>query len=200
MLEYFYHKFVHSKHPSDVLKKRHAGTLWQNTFCQSYLAHLFLVLRTFECPNLLHYSLFLHLKQIAPPKLAAIIKSFSSLGACRKSAERQSEEKQKTLKTCPGGAQEYTHGEGIVCRGHPKKIATQDIPNYATVIGSLEKIQQGDVFAKPGIHVMLFKEFANEKKTEVIIIDSTRSTGKVSQRVENVALLFEQGYQIYRKL
>jgi len=41
----------------------------------------------------------LHLRQIAPPTLTTIIKSFSSLGACRKNAERQSEEKEKTLKT-----------------------------------------------------------------------------------------------------
>jgi len=60
--------------------------------------------------------LFLHLKQIAPPALTAIIKSFFSLGACRKSAEHQSEEKEKTLKTCPGGAPKYTHREGIVKR------------------------------------------------------------------------------------
>jgi len=36
--------------------------------------------------------LCLHLKQIAPPKITAIIKSFSTLGACRKSAERHIEE------------------------------------------------------------------------------------------------------------
>ena len=81
----------------------------------------------------------------------------------------------------------------------PKKIATRDIPEYATVIDSLDAIQQGDIFAKPGSHVMFFKEFVNAERTEVIIIDATRSTGKVSQRIENVAQLFENGYQIYRK-
>ena len=60
--------------------------------------------------------LFLHLKQIAPPTLTAIIKSFFSLGACRKSAERQSEEKEKTFGTCLGGETKYTHKEGIVKR------------------------------------------------------------------------------------
>ena len=70
---------------------------------------------------------------------------------------------------------------------------------YATVVENPEEIQQGDVFAKVGSHVMFFKEFANTEKTEVIIIDSTRSTGKVSVRTENVAQLFEKGYQIYRK-
>lgn len=86
-----------------------------------------------------------------------------------------------------------------VCWGLPKKIATRDIPKYATVIETLEEIQQGDVFAKVGSHVMFFKEFANAEKTDVIIIDATRSTGKVSQRTENVLQLFETGYKIYRK-
>ena len=39
----------------------------------------------------------------------------------------------------------------------------------------------------------------DSEKSEVIIIDATRSTGKVSVRTENVAQLFEKGYQIYRK-
>lgn len=63
----------------------------------------------------------------------------------------------------------------------------------------MDEIRQGDVFAKIGSHVMFFKEFADAQKTEVIIIDATRSTGKVSQRTLNVAELFEEGYQIYRK-
>ena len=86
-----------------------------------------------------------------------------------------------------------------VCWGLPKKIATRDIPEYATVVESLDEIKHGDVFAKVGSHVMFFKEFANEEKTEVIIIDSTRSTGKVSVRTENVAQLFDNGYKIFRK-
>ena len=45
---------------------------------------------------------------------------------------------------------------------------------------------------------MFFKEFADAEKSEVIIIDATRSTGKVSQRIENVAQLFEKGYKIKR--
>ena len=86
-----------------------------------------------------------------------------------------------------------------VCWGLPKKIATRDIPEYATVIENPEDVRQGDVFAKVGSHVMFFKEFADAEKTEVIIIDATRSTGKVSVRAENVAQLFESGYKIYRK-
>ena len=86
-----------------------------------------------------------------------------------------------------------------VCWGLPKKIATRDIPEYATVVTNLEDIRQGDVFAKPGSHVMFFKEFADDEMKEVTIIDATRSTGKVSQRTENVLQLFKKGYKIYRK-
>ena len=86
-----------------------------------------------------------------------------------------------------------------ICWDLPKKIATRDIPDYATAIDNLDDIKQGDVFAKIGSHVMFFKEFADAEKSEVIIIDATRSTGKVSVRTENVAQLFEKGYKIYRK-
>ena len=50
-----------------------------------------------------------------------------------------------------------------------------------------------------GRDVMLFPEFADASKREVVIVDATRSTGKVSQRTENVAELFAKGYAIYRK-
>lgn len=85
-----------------------------------------------------------------------------------------------------------------VCWELPKKISTKDIPEYATVI-KIDEIRQGDIFAKIGSHVMFFKEFADSEKAEVIIIDATRSTGKVSQRKENVAELLSNGYEIYRK-
>lgn len=86
-----------------------------------------------------------------------------------------------------------------VCWELPKKIATRDIPNVAVKLASLEEIRQGDVFAKIGSHVMLFKEFADIEKTVVTIIDATRSTGKVSQRNFFVKDLFQQGYEMYRK-
>lgn len=85
------------------------------------------------------------------------------------------------------------------CWELPKKITTRDIPEYATVIESIDEIRQGDIFAKIGSHIMFFKEFADDDKMEVVIIDATRSTGKVSQRKESVAELFGKGYEIYRK-
>ena len=86
-----------------------------------------------------------------------------------------------------------------ICWNLPKKIATKDIPKYAFVIENIDEIQQGDVLAIIGSHVMFFKEFVDDDKTEVIIIDSTRSTGKVSQRKVNIAELLSKGYVIYRK-
>lgn len=86
-----------------------------------------------------------------------------------------------------------------VCWGLPKKIATRDIPEYATIVADISNIRQGDIFAKVGSHTMFFVEFADGAKSEAIIIDSTRSTGKVSQRRVNIAELFANGYQIFRK-
>lgn len=86
-----------------------------------------------------------------------------------------------------------------ICWELPKKIATRDIPEYAAVIENIDEIRQGDIFAKVGSHVMFFTEFTDAEKSEVIIIDSTRSTGKVSLRKQNVVELFRQGYEIYRK-
>ncbi len=84
------------------------------------------------------------------------------------------------------------------CWNLPKKIATRDIPKYADKI-TLEEIKQGDVFAKVGSHVMFFIEFLDEEKKLVKIVDSTRSTGKVSVREMEVEELFATGYKIYRK-
>ncbi len=84
-----------------------------------------------------------------------------------------------------------------VCWGLPKKIAARDIPNIAEVI-DISEIRQGDVFAIRS-HVMLFEEFLDEERSKVRIIDSTRSTGKVSQRDFLVADLLEEGYLVYRK-
>lgn len=86
-----------------------------------------------------------------------------------------------------------------VCWELPKKISTRIIPDYANVIESIDEIQQGDVLAKVESHVMFFKEFVDDEKKEIIIIDATRSTGKVSVRKENVVELFCKGYKIYRK-
>lgn len=97
------------------------------------------------------------------------------------------------------------HSVGVDCSGLltrcwnlPKKIATRDILNYADKI-SIEEIRQGDVFAKIGSHVVFFITFLDEEKKHVRIVDFTRSTGKVSVREMAVEVLFENGYEVYRK-
>lgn len=86
-----------------------------------------------------------------------------------------------------------------ICWGLPKKIATRDIPLYADVLENLADIRPGDVFAKVGSHVMLFKEFVDDARQQAVIIDATRSTGKVSQRIVDIPELFKEGYRIFRK-
>lgn len=84
------------------------------------------------------------------------------------------------------------------CWNLPKKIATRDILKVADKI-CLAEIRQGDVFAKVGSHVMFFIEFLDKEKKLVKIVDSTRSTGKVSVREKVVEELFADGYEVYRK-
>lgn len=84
-----------------------------------------------------------------------------------------------------------------MCWDLPTRVVARDIPNIAECI-EMQEIKQGDVFAIRS-HVMFFKEFLDEEKTMVKIIDSTRSTGRVSERVFLVDDLFSQGYKIYRK-
>ena len=98
------------------------------------------------------------------------------------------------------------HAVGVDCSGLlticwelPDKIATRDIPKYADVVDSLPDIRQGDIFAKIGSHTMFFIEFASADMTEALIVDATRSTGKVSVRKIDVAELLKNGYRIYRK-
>ena len=97
------------------------------------------------------------------------------------------------------------HSVGVDCSGLltrcwnlPKKIATRDIPKVADKI-TLDEIKQGDVFAKVGSHVMFYMEFLDEEKKSVRIVDSTRSTGKVSVREMEVEELLSHGYEVYRK-
>ena len=84
-----------------------------------------------------------------------------------------------------------------VCWGLPEKIAARDILNIANVI-DIREIKQGDVLAIRS-HVMFFKEYIDAENSQVRIIDSTRRTGKVSQREYLVSDLLEQGYLVYRK-
>lgn len=87
-----------------------------------------------------------------------------------------------------------------VCWKLPNRVTTRDIPNIANRIETPEDIRKGDILAKLGNHVMLFVGFSRDEKDTAIIIDSTRSTGKVSLREVNMKVLFHNGYGMYRKL
>lgn len=86
-----------------------------------------------------------------------------------------------------------------VCWKLSNRVSTRDIPNIAKRIETLENIRKGDILAKIGSHVMLFVEFSGDAQDTAIIIDSTRSTGKVSMREVNIGTLFRNGYGMYRK-
>lgn len=98
------------------------------------------------------------------------------------------------------------HTVGVDCSGLltrcwqlSQRITTRDIPACADVLSCLGEIQPGDVLAKPGSHAMIFIRFADQDRREALIIDATRSTGKVSQRLVEVAPLLANGYQAYRR-
>jgi hypothetical protein len=84
------------------------------------------------------------------------------------------------------------------CWAFTPKMSTRDIPRVANRIEKIEEIKQGDIFAKIGSHVMLFVEFTDKDRNTVIIVDSTRSIGKVSKRELKVYELINNGYEIYR--
>lgn len=86
-----------------------------------------------------------------------------------------------------------------VCWDLPQKIATKHIPQYADKLERLEDLQQGDILAIPGIHVMLFKEFKDPEMKEIVIVDATRSVAKVSERTFATEELLNEGYELYRK-
>lgn len=86
-----------------------------------------------------------------------------------------------------------------ICWDLPRKISTREIPLIAYPLHSVEELSKGDVFAKVGSHVMFFVEFTNHDQSKAMIIDATRSIGKVSKREVDVSELFAKGYQLYRK-
>lgn len=98
------------------------------------------------------------------------------------------------------------HTVGVDCSGLlticwelPRRISTREIPDYASVIECVDDIRQGDVFAKVGSHVMFFVAFSDAERQEAVIIDATRSEGRVSRRKVSVPDLLARGYKVFRK-
>lgn len=83
------------------------------------------------------------------------------------------------------------------CWGIEKKQSTKSLLSITSKLDSTDDILPGDVFLLPGSHVMIFIEFTDDTKSLIRIIDSTRSTGKVSSRVVQVSELIDRGYAGY---
>ncbi len=74
------------------------------------------------------------------------------------------------------------------------------IPDIAVPLEVMELLLPGDVLLLPGNHVMIFLDFTDATKTKALIIDATRSTGKVSIRTIEILDLLSKGYAAYRRI
>jgi len=74
------------------------------------------------------------------------------------------------------------------------------IADIAVPLEVTELLLPGDVLLLPGSHVMIFSDFTDETKTKALIIDATRSTGKVSIRTVELLDLLNKGYAAYRRI
>ena len=73
------------------------------------------------------------------------------------------------------------------------------ITNIASPLDSDDLLLPGDVMLLHGSHVMIFISFLDNEKTCMQVVDSSRSTGKVLLRTENLLDLIKRGYRGYRK-
>ncbi|MBE5796029.1 MAG: hypothetical protein E7327_01460 [Clostridiales bacterium] len=104
------------------------------------------------------------------------------------------------------GGRASRHTVGVDCSGLlticwelPRRISTREIPDYASVIECVDDIRQGEVFAKVGSHVMFFVAFLDAEGQDAVIVDATRTEGRVSRRKVSVPDLLARGYKIYRR-
>lgn len=87
-----------------------------------------------------------------------------------------------------------------VCWNTKIRVTTGTIPDIAVPLEATELLLPGDVLLLPGSHVMIFSDFTDETKTKALIIDATRSTGKVATRTVGILDLTNKGYVAYRKI
>ena len=86
-----------------------------------------------------------------------------------------------------------------ICWGLTSRASTRSIPNIASPLDSTDLLLPGDVILLPKSHVMIFINFLDNEKTYAQIVDSSRSTGRVLLRTENISDLIKRGYRGYRK-
>ncbi|HEY8888952.1 MAG TPA: hypothetical protein VIM70_01660 [Clostridium sp.] len=102
------------------------------------------------------------------------------------------------------GASKYCVGvdcSGLVtiCWSLTKRVSTRSVTNIASPLDSTDLLLPGDVILLSGSHVMIFINFLDNEKTCAKIVDSSRSTGRVLLRIENLSDLIKRGYRGYRK-
>ncbi len=85
-----------------------------------------------------------------------------------------------------------------ICWNLPKKLSTKEIPTIASTLETINELLPGDILLKPGSHVMIFINFTDSTKLYAQIVDSTRSTGKVSMRTIRISEILRYGYDGYR--
>lgn len=107
--------------------------------------------------------------------------------------------------TRDNGASKYCVGvdcSGLVtiCWGLTKKMSTKSIPKIASPLDSMDLLLPGDVILLPGSHVMIFIDFADDKKTCAWIVDASRNTGRVLLRTVILSDLINIGYNGFRKI
>lgn len=86
-----------------------------------------------------------------------------------------------------------------ICWGLRKRVYTKTITSIASTLDSMNLLLPGDVILLPGSHVVIFIDFLDSEKTYVQVVDSSRSTGRVLLRTENLSELVERGYIGYRR-
>lgn len=81
-----------------------------------------------------------------------------------------------------------------------ERLSTRSISGISTRLDSMDLLMPGDVILLPGSHVMIFISFTDEIKTAAHIVDASRSTGRVMQRIVQISELSAKGYAGYRKI
>jgi hypothetical protein len=86
-----------------------------------------------------------------------------------------------------------------ICWKITERVTTRSIIKVASPLNAMELLLPGDIILLPGSHVMIFINFADEKKTCAQIVDASRSTGRVLFRTVNLSDLTKVGYRGYGK-
>jgi hypothetical protein len=103
---------------------------------------------------------------------------------------------------------------GVDCSGFvsrcwklPEQYSTQFLPGLCDSLPEMSALKRGDLIDKPGVHCLLFKEFANSAKTKAITYQSgspypsreaSLERGRVRQVEIDLQELYSLGFRPYR--